>query len=725
MKIFSTNLFLFTLLVFISRHGHAQEYSTVEFPFSYFEGVSEPAAGWYLPGFDDAGWESDTGIIGYGYFDGENPMEDVQVGTSVNTLYIRGHFQVDNKADFEEVNFFADYDDGFIAYLNGHEIVRVNVDPELPYPAYNDLAIRSHEMQIYGWDNEPVLGYYLDSLQLDSILVEGDNVIAVQVLNDSINGSDLQFIGMLMNVTDFPFNMYDLPSRYKRYYPVDSTSMPIVLIETDEFGIPYHHIRRDVIMGIIDNGAGKYNKPTDSCNSFYGYASMWVKGESSKDFQKRSYRIELIDSLGADSSVSLMGMPADEDWVLAGPFQDKALFRNPMVFDLGRKLNGSYQPRSRFVEVYFNGEYIGLYSLMETIKRGNDRVDIARLRAEEISGNDLTGGYILRFDKPNGSLQIDYPKADVISPEQEEYIMGYYQEYSTVLTTSYFMDPDSGYVKYINDTSLVDYLIVNEITKNADSYLNSTYFYKDRNDRDPRFHFGPLWDMDLAFGNSRFQNGDRYDEWQFDNQYNSNNRLKVRKLFQDPALVDLFQERWWAARETKFSTDSLVAYIDSVVAFLGDASTRNWYVWPMIDENIFNCNYLSQNYEEEIINIKNWLIARLDWMDENIDDIFYEVVIPTEVPYVTEYMQFSYEVYPNPFSEKLILEINSTEVSEVQLQVFDLVGTLKYAADYAVQPGATTVEIDTYEMGNIPSGIYLMKLAVNGNLFATQRLTKQ
>ena len=60
---------------------------------------------------------------------------------------------------------------------------------------------------------------------------------------------------------------------------------------------------------------------------------------------------------------------------------------------------GGWQPRNRFCEVYLNGEYNGVYVLMENIKRDSNRVDISKLKPDEVAGDDLTGGYIIKADK--------------------------------------------------------------------------------------------------------------------------------------------------------------------------------------------------------------------------------------------------------------------------------------------------------------------------------------
>ena len=132
-------------------------------------------------------------------------------------------------------------------------------------------------------------------------------------------------------------------------------------------GITYKNQRVKAQMGIIDNGPGAFNKPTDSRNIYNGSVSIEVRGQSSSEFPKRSYRFELWDEFDQDTNVSLLGMPANDDWILFGPFQDKAHFRNTMIFDLARRF-GRYQPRTKYCELILNDEYKGLYLLVEKIK---------------------------------------------------------------------------------------------------------------------------------------------------------------------------------------------------------------------------------------------------------------------------------------------------------------------------------------------------------------------
>ncbi len=198
---------------------------------------------------------------------------------------------------------------------------------------------------------------------------------------------------------------------------------------------------------VINNESGENNHVTPGTD-YAGDAGIKIRGQSSQMFPKKSYSIELRSETGSDTSAALLGMPAEEDWVLYAPYSDKTMLRNALTFHLGNRMGG-WQPGNRFCEVYLNGDYIGIYVLTESIKRDSNRVDISKLKPDEVSGDDLTGGYIIKADKTFGLgtdeyFQISpmvryhnsenykftyvYPKSEEIASEQRSYIKKYLTE---------------------------------------------------------------------------------------------------------------------------------------------------------------------------------------------------------------------------------------------------------------------------------------------------------
>ena len=230
-----------------------------------------------------------------------------------------------------------------------------------------------------------------------------------------------------------------------------TSDLPIVIIQTPDA------INADDkvpgTMQIIDNGPGQINTVSDAPNAFDGHIGIKLRGESSLNFNQKKYTLETWDALGNDSVVSIFGMPEESDWVLLAPYNDVSMVRDVYAFALWNEM-GHWGPRTRMCEVIVNGGYRGVYAFTERIKRDKNRVDISKLKADDVSGRDLTGGYIVRIDAYDeedltfqskvmgiqksswswsGNQQqeapvtwsIYYPKKEDIVEAQKEYIQNY------------------------------------------------------------------------------------------------------------------------------------------------------------------------------------------------------------------------------------------------------------------------------------------------------------
>jgi hypothetical protein len=293
-----------------------------------------------------------------------------------------------------------------------------------------------------------------------------------------------------------------------------SSNLPIIVIDTSGRAIP-NEPKIVARMGVINNGSAR-NSTANAFNEYDGEISIEIRGTSSQQFPKKSYALETQDELGQNYNVPLLGMPKENDWILYAPYSDKSLMRNVLAFRLAREM-GRYAPRTQFCELVLNGDYQGVYVLMEKIKIDRNRVDIARLRPEDTQGDALTGGYIIQLDwgdersgwashiagKPWGEQHFYYhhPQQSDLVSAQQEYIKDLFTDFENALAGPDYMDPETGYYQYVDLDSFVDYFIGVEIGRNCDGYRISTFLYKDRDSRGGRLSMGPLWDFNLAYGN--------------------------------------------------------------------------------------------------------------------------------------------------------------------------------------------------------------------------------
>ena len=398
-----------------------------------------------------------------------------------------------------------------------------------------------------------------------------------------------------------------------------SSNLPIVIIETGGKAINSES-KLTATMKIIDNGSGRRNKVTDKPNGYDGKIGIKLRGNSSLYFEQKRFTIETRDNDGKALNAELLGMPADNDWVLLAPYNDISMMRDPFAFDLWNEM-GHWAPRNRYCEVVIDGNYVGVYILCEKIKRGENRLDIAKLKPTDNSGIDLTGGYIVRIDPAEGNepyftsdvpgitsmggsgfgggfpggmggfgggfgggfntvtWTYYYPNSDKITEEQQKYISDYIKTVEKVIQSDNFADPDEGYAKYISVQSFVDYFIHTELSLNADGLKRSAYFYKKKQNPDGtggKLHAGTVWDYNLAYGNCNFCNANKIDAWVYEGGETNPTPAMWKRLTEDPAFMDKVKARWKELRKGVLSIENINRYIDSHASQLAEAQERQY-----------------------------------------------------------------------------------------------------------------------------------------------------
>jgi hypothetical protein len=421
------------------------------------------------------------------------------------------------------------------------------------------------------------------------------------------------------------------------------SNLPIIVINTFGVTIP-DDPKITAHMGIIDNGPGMINKLDDPFNSYNGDMGIEVRGNSSQMFPKKSFNMETRDSAGANLDVKLLGLPEENDWVLYAPYSDKSMLRNVLSFEMGLMM-GHYCSRSVFCEVVINNDYKGVYTLMEKVKKDENRVDISTLNPDEISGVELTGGYMLRVDWVDPDFVYDedgwlsnpvpsypgakdiifqyyYPEPDQMPDQQKSYIRDFVTNAEKALISSDFSNPDIGYQKYFDVQSFVDYMLLSEIPKEVDKYRFSTYLYKEKDTDGGKLFAGPAWDFDLGYGNVDYwQPGVEHTGWLY-NMVEPNEWSIMywwKRLMEDPYFRDYARTRFVWLRQHKLSYNNLEATTDSIIDHISEARERNFERWPILGQYVWpNYDWYGNTYEDEVYYFKDYLYSRLLWMEQNM-----------------------------------------------------------------------------------------------------------
>ena len=194
---------------------------------NYFYGTTNPPSDWLYPEFDDSYWLS--GPSGFGYGDGD----DATVVPAYMSIYVRKSFNVESTDNISRIILHVDYDDAFVAYLNGVEIARSNIGVPGVIPNYNEGAYEWHETVMFDG------GYPEDfDIQFDSdLLLNENNILAIQVHNFNQTSSDMTLIpfltlGMIEEPNDAlgPSETLDLPlTNLHADFKIDSEGENIIL----------------------------------------------------------------------------------------------------------------------------------------------------------------------------------------------------------------------------------------------------------------------------------------------------------------------------------------------------------------------------------------------------------------------------------------------------------------------------------------------------------------
>lgn len=506
------------------------------------------------------------------------------------------------------------------------------------------------------------------------------------------------------------------------YQPFTSSNLPIVILNTNNQSIP-DEPKIEAEMKMIDNGLGNLNHVTDFPNAYNNKIGIERRGSTSGDFPQKSYGFETRDVNGTVKDTILFGMPNEHDWILYAPYNDKSCMRNILTYELANKMQ-HYASRTVLCELVLNGQYQGIYTLMEKIKRDPNRVDIAKLLPTDIFGDDLTGGYIIKIDKTTGSnvdgwtsnyqaadnsdinFQYHYPKSDVIEPQQKDYIQAYVDSFETALAGPNFANPTTGYRKYSVPETFIDFLILNEISKNVDGYRLSTFFHKEKDSKGGKLRMGPMWDFNLAWWNADYCAGNDPTGWQYDFSNTCPGGWQPptwwARMLEDPWFQDELKCRWTILRQTFLSNDSLDAKIDSIAQYIDTAKDRHFDKWPLLGIYTWpNPSPIPADYPGEIVALKTWIINRATWIDNNILGTCHLGIIEQEIA--------SLSVYPNPFNEELKVSWFSTGMSNAKIKLFNLNGNEISSLETAPAYGMNEVKLNNFS-NTLSSGIYWVEI---------------
>ena len=361
-----------------------------------------------------------------------------------------------------------------------------------------------------------------------------------------------------------------------------------------------------------------------------------LRGNSTLNLPKKPYRLKFPN----DYSPLGLNHTKANSWVLLANDADKTLLRNAVAFEIsktlftnpGTKFDGNslpFTPATLMVDIYLNGRYEGVYHFTDQIEQEKGRVEVEGLHAADAFFPALmTGGYVLELDGPNFfdpvwfrtpkgiRISMKYPDNDDYDIAQKNYIANYVSTAETVLLSDTYTHPTTGWRKYFDEGSLIDYYIISEFTGNADAWW-STCVYK-RRDND-KIYFGPVWDFDIAFDNDNRIMG-ATTKLMHPPPVNEDKSMAppwINRFLSDATLKSAVKSRWNSMKAQMKA--NAINYIDTETQHFYWSRVANFIRWDITDQRLGHAKPAPANYDAGTTQLRNYINARYTFLDNQFN----------------------------------------------------------------------------------------------------------
>ncbi|MGM9712011.1 MAG: CotH kinase family protein [Prevotella sp.] len=418
----------------------------------------------------------------------------------------------------------------------------------------------------------------------------------------------------------------------------------------------------------VENGTPKdYTTTTEAPIGIRG------RGNSTWGAQKKPWRIKFSkkqELLGSDYAKA-------KSWTLLANAFDKSLMRNALTWHLGKAVGLDFCPAYKFVDLYMNGTYKGVYQISDQVEVAEKRVFLKNKdtdwlleyansseKVEEPKVNWTSNGYydngnLVKSSNTYGYVEIKNPEDDgdklyltgklPNGLSAQENINRFFIDTLGVRLhpNTYsvdFQNPNTGYRALVDTASLINWYIATEITANWDGFY-SVYMYKTPYSK---LYFGPLWDEDLAYGNhtetydrNYFPSGDFYDKLLCENNFNESVGVNSYRRLQ-PAIEHLWTDPWFAnAVRMRYKQllaeglqNKLLAGIASMNEQLVNAGPDNFETWKGKDDDPYSPEEYRKSWPEASDKLKEFVKARLAKLETLIDNKTASIVyLSDKIPY--------------------------------------------------------------------------------------------
>jgi spore coat protein CotH len=387
-------------------------------------------------------------------------------------------------------------------------------------------------------------------------------------------------------------------------YTVDLTKftgLPIIYLETDNTAAI--DSKDSYVTGNVSIDGGR--DFTD-----FAVAKMKIRGRGNSTWflhPKKPFQMKF------EEKAEFLSMPGDKKWLFLAEHSDKTLLRNKITFEMGYLSNLDWTPQGRFAEVYINDQYNGTYNITQKVEESDNRVVLGDsgylLELDQLERLDADDVYFDSVITERFLINIKEPSLEVGSAEYT-YIKDLFEDFETALYSPSYRSATTGYAKYIDLDSFIDWYLINEITKNQDSQSWSSMFVNVMPSK--KIKMGPLWDFDLSFGNVDYS----------DAQYSDGFWVKFHpwyeRLFQDPAFVEKVKIRFAYFKQNQ---NFILNKIDGYAEQLQWAQQENDDQWQTIGMPVWPNPVVFETYQEEVDHLKSWYSNRMAWLEAALGEL--------------------------------------------------------------------------------------------------------
>lgn len=328
-------------------------------------------------------------------------------------------------------------------------------------------------------------------------------------------------------------------------------------------------------------------------------SKMKIRGNTSLSFPKKHFNI-IFDEKNKLNDLVL------KKNVLISSYSDKSLLRNKIAIDLFSSFRNK-NIASQYVHLIINNLYEGVYLITE-----HPEQQFRKQITDTISSDFLIqidrgpfDGYLL--NNKNG-YKIEFINDSILNNKHdkiynfEQYILNHlFEDNQRNISTKY----------KINIDSFIDYIILNELSKNIDAYRLSTYLSFINN----KVSMDIIWDFDLSFGLANYNGGFNYEGFIIESEIKGYIPEFWHTLWNSKIIQEKLSERYQELRKNILSNKSINNYIENLYKEIKVSAVKNFEKWEILGQDIWPNKYNFKSHKEEVNYLQDWIIKRLNYLD--------------------------------------------------------------------------------------------------------------